>query len=45
LWYWSLEALVVDVRAAADRTGESIESVRRRIAARRSVTVTGAVDP
>jgi hypothetical protein len=44
-WFWSLEALAVYVRAAADRSGESIESVCRRIAAQRGITLTGAVDP
>jgi hypothetical protein len=38
LWFWSLEALVVYVRAAAERSGESIESVCRRIAAQRGIT-------
>jgi hypothetical protein len=38
LWFWSLEALAVYVRAAADRSGESIESVCRRIAAQRGIT-------
>jgi hypothetical protein len=33
------------LRAAADRSVESIESVCRGIAARRSITLTGAVDP
>jgi len=43
LWYWSLEALVAYVRAAADRSGESIESVSRRIAHERGITLTGDV--
>jgi hypothetical protein len=42
LWYWSLEALVAYVRAAADRTGQSVESVCRRIAEQRGITL--AVD-
>ena len=37
LWYWSLEALVVYVRAAADRTGQSIASVAREIDAQHGV--------
>jgi hypothetical protein len=41
VWYWSLEALVACVRAAADRTAEPIESVCRRIAAQRGITLTG----
>jgi hypothetical protein len=32
LWFWALEALVVYVRAAAERTGESVPSICRRIA-------------
>jgi hypothetical protein len=32
LWYWSLEALAAYVRAAADRTGESVGTVCQRIA-------------
>jgi hypothetical protein len=41
LWYWSLEALVAYVRAAAERTGQSMESVCRRIAGQRGVTLAG----
>jgi hypothetical protein len=41
LWYWSLEALAAYVRAAADRTGQSVESVCRRIAEQRGVTLAG----
>jgi hypothetical protein len=32
VWYWSLEALAANLRAAADRTGRSVEAVRFRIA-------------
>jgi hypothetical protein len=39
LWYWSLEALAAYVRAAADRTGQSVESICRRIAEERGVTL------
>ena len=39
LWYWSLEALAAYVRAAADRTGQSVESVCRRVADERGVTL------
>ena len=39
LWYWSLEALAAYVRAAADRTDQSVESVCRRIADERGVTL------
>ncbi len=41
LWYWSLEALAAYVRAAADRTGQSVESVCRRIADERGITFAG----
>ena len=39
LWYWSLEALAAYVRAAAARTGQSVESVCGRIAVERGVTL------
>jgi hypothetical protein len=39
VWYWSLEALAAYVRAAADRTDQSVASVARRIGARRGVVV------
>ena len=45
LWYWSLEALVTYVRAAADRVGEPVEAVCRRIARDRGITLTGDVGP
>jgi hypothetical protein len=45
LWYWSLEALVTYVRAAADRVGEPVEAVCRRIAHDRGITLTGDVGP
>jgi hypothetical protein len=45
LWYWSLEALIVYVRAAADRIAEPVESVCRRIAQERGITLTGDVAP
>jgi hypothetical protein len=41
LWYWSLEALAAYVRAAADRAGESVESVCQRIADEHGVTLAG----
>ena len=41
LWYWSLEALAAYVRAAADRTGQTVESVCRRIANERDVSLVG----
>ena len=39
LWYWSLEALAVYVRAAAERTNQTVEVVCRRIADARDVTL------
>ena len=41
LWYWSLEALAAYVRAAADHSGQSVESICRRVASKRNVTVAG----
>jgi hypothetical protein len=41
LWYWSLEALATYVRAAADRTGQPVQSICRRIANERDVTFAG----
>ena len=40
VWYWSLEALAVYVRAAAERTNQTVELVCRRIADARDVTLT-----
>jgi hypothetical protein len=45
LWYWSLEALVAYVRAAADRIGEPLDAVCHRIAHNRGITLTGDVGP
>jgi len=39
LWSWSLDALAVYVRAAADRTGQPVASVARRIGAERHVVI------
>ena len=39
LWYWSLEALAAYVRAAADRTDQSVESICRRLASERDITL------
>jgi hypothetical protein len=44
LWYWSLEALVAYVRAAADRAAQPVETICRRLADDRCVTF-GATDP
>ena len=37
LWFWALEALVVYVRAAAERTDEPVATICRRIASRHDV--------
>jgi hypothetical protein len=39
LWSWSLQALVVYVRAVADRTGAPVAAVARRISAERHVDI------
>ena len=39
LWYWSLEALAVYVRAAAERSKQTVEFVCRRIADTRGITL------
>lgn len=39
LWYWSLEALAVYVRAAAERNNQTVKIVCRRIADAREVTL------
>jgi hypothetical protein len=41
LWYWSLEALATYVHAAADRADETVESICRRIANERDITLVG----
>ena len=38
LWYWSLEALAVYVRVAADRADQPVASICRRIADEQGVT-------
>ena len=40
LWMWSVDALVVYVRVAADRSGTSVADVCRRLATRKGVEVT-----
>ena len=35
VWFWALEALVVYVQVVADRTGEPIKTICRRLADRR----------
>jgi hypothetical protein len=42
LWYWSLEALAVYIRAAADRIAEPVETVCRGIAKEHGITRTNA---
>jgi hypothetical protein len=39
LWWWSLLALVIYVRAAAERTGDSVQAVCERIAERHGVAL------
>lgn len=39
LWYWSLEAFVVFVRVAADRSGEPLGAICQRLADARHVTL------
>jgi hypothetical protein len=39
LWCWALEALGVYVRAAAERTNQTVEFVCRRIADARGITL------
>ena len=43
VWYWSVEAFVAFVRAAADRTGQPVESIFPRLAHERGVTLAGDV--
>ena len=43
LWYWSLEALVVYPRSAADRTDQSAAAVCRHIADNRGIMLVGDV--
>jgi hypothetical protein len=45
LWYWSLEALAIYVRAAADRTGETTVAVCRTIADEHGITLSGGDRP
>jgi hypothetical protein len=40
LWFWALDALVVYLRVAAERTGEPINVVCERVATRHDVAVT-----
>ena len=39
LWYWSLEALAAYIRAAAERTNQTVEFVSRRIADARGIAL------
>jgi hypothetical protein len=45
LWYWSLEALAAYIRAAADRTGQTVASVCYRVADEHGVTLARDVSP
>ena len=40
LWFWALDALVVYLRVAAERTGEPISAVCERVAKRHDVALT-----
>ena len=40
LWFWALDALVVYLRVAAERTGEPINVVCERVANRHDVALT-----
>ena len=42
LWLWALEALMTYVRAAAERTGETVPSICGRIASRHDVQLAAA---
>lgn len=42
LWIWSLYALVIYLRVAAERTEESVAAICERVAARHGVELTGA---
>lgn len=39
VWYWALDALAVYARVAAERTNETVESVCRRLADGRRITL------
>jgi hypothetical protein len=41
LWMWSVDALVVYIRVAADRTSTSVADVCQRLAARQGIDITG----
>ncbi|MGH8984518.1 MAG: hypothetical protein ACRDY6_11665 [Acidimicrobiia bacterium] len=42
LWIWSLYALVIYVRVAAERTGQSAAEICQRVAARHGIELVGA---
>jgi hypothetical protein len=42
LWFWSLEALVIYVRAAAERRAETVSAICGRIASRHDVQLAAA---
>ena len=43
LWMWALDALVLYVRVAAERTGEPVASLCQRLAARHAVELSPAI--
>ena len=42
LWVWALDALIIYIRAAAERTGDPVAVVCNRLAARHDVELTAA---
>jgi hypothetical protein len=42
LWFWALEALVTYIRAAAERSGETVPAICGRIASRHDVELAAA---
>jgi DNA-directed RNA polymerase specialized sigma24 family protein len=42
LWFWALEALVIYVRASAERSGETVPAICGRIASRQDVELAAA---
>ena len=42
LWVWALDALIIYIRAAAERTGDPVAVVCNRLAARHGVELTAA---
>jgi hypothetical protein len=42
LWFWALEALVTDVRAAVERRAETVPAICERIASRHDLELAAA---